>query len=98
MPPTRTFLKSPLTERQTEILHLVSLGYGEKQIAGRLHVHVGTVKSHLAKVYQKLGAVDSAHAVLIACFAGILGPTAVDAKYIASFHGTRAHGSERVYI
>lgn len=91
-------LRCPLTDRQIQILHLVSLGLGEEQIARRLCIHKGTVKSHLAKVYQKLGAVDSAHAVLVACFAGILGPTAMDAQFVREFHASRRNGSERFYL
>jgi len=43
-----------LTEREREILGLMSKGYAEKEIADKMHVSVNTVKSHRKHIYQKL--------------------------------------------
>jgi DNA-binding NarL/FixJ family response regulator len=43
-----------LTPRETDILHLVAEGLGNKQIARRLDVAVTTVRTHLRSVYDKL--------------------------------------------
>ncbi|MFG2101051.1 response regulator [Micromonospora echinaurantiaca] len=47
-----------LTRRETEVLALVADGLSNQAIGRRLHLTEGTVKSHLARIYTKLG-VDS---------------------------------------
>ena len=47
-----------LTKREAEVLGLVAEGLSNQRIAQRLHLTEGTVKSHLARIYTKLG-VDS---------------------------------------
>lgn len=44
-----------LTDRQTEILHLVSQGYANKNIADMLNLSENTVKVHLREAYRTLG-------------------------------------------
>ncbi|MGW5673004.1 response regulator [Micromonospora sp. NPDC003776] len=61
-------LRSPattLTRRETEVLVLVAEGLSNRAIGRRLHLTEGTVKSHLARVYTKLG-VDSRTAAVAA--------------------------------
>lgn len=55
-----------VTEREVQVLQLLSEGLGNKQIAGRLFVSEATVKSHLAHVYAKLGVDTRAGAVAAA--------------------------------
>ncbi|MFY9823304.1 MAG: response regulator transcription factor [Thermoanaerobaculia bacterium] len=43
-----------LTRRETDIVRLVGVGLGNKEIANRLGVAVTTVRSHLNNVYDKL--------------------------------------------
>jgi DNA-binding NarL/FixJ family response regulator len=45
-----------LTPREVEIVHLVGKALGNKEIADALGVTVATVRTHLNKVYEKLGA------------------------------------------
>ncbi|WP_054812546.1 response regulator [Nocardia arizonensis] len=52
-----------LTRRETEVLSLVAEGLSNQAIGRRLHLTEGTVKSHLARVYTKLG-VDSRTAAI----------------------------------
>lgn len=47
-------LFEPLTEREWEVLQLLSQGYSNKQIADRLFVAVTTVKTHIGNIYAKL--------------------------------------------
>ncbi|MBH5333314.1 response regulator transcription factor [Streptomyces pactum] len=47
-----------LTRRETEVLALVADGLSNQAIGDRLHLTEGTIKSHLARIYAKLG-VDS---------------------------------------
>jgi DNA-binding NarL/FixJ family response regulator len=43
-----------LTDRESEILNLLSQGYMNKEIASRLFVGVPTVRTHLSHIYEKL--------------------------------------------
>ena len=44
-----------LTDRETEVLHLLAAGLSNREIAGRLVLSVGTVKTHTHNLYGKLG-------------------------------------------
>lgn len=54
----------PLTERETEILRLMSGGYSNKEIANALNVAEGTVKNHVSNILSKMGVRDRTRAVL----------------------------------
>jgi len=43
-----------LTPRQTDLLHLVAAGHTNTQIARRLGISEGTVRTHLENIYEKL--------------------------------------------
>jgi DNA-binding NarL/FixJ family response regulator len=45
-----------LTVREAEIVELIDEGLSNKEIAGRLHIEVPTVKSHVHSILEKLGA------------------------------------------
>jgi DNA-binding NarL/FixJ family response regulator len=62
----------PLTERETEILRLLSGGYSNKEIANSLGVAEGTVKNHVSNILSKLGVRDRTRAVLKAFELGIV--------------------------
>lgn len=47
---------APLTERQHEVLEMLSMGLSNKTIASRLSLSVGTVKLHVAAVLHGLQA------------------------------------------
>jgi DNA-binding NarL/FixJ family response regulator len=44
-----------LTAREAEIVALIDEGLSNKEIAGRLHIEVPTVKSHVHSILEKLG-------------------------------------------
>ncbi len=54
----------PLTERQHEVLELLSMGLSNKTIASRLSLSVGTVKLHVAAVLRGLQARNRLELVL----------------------------------
>jgi DNA-binding CsgD family transcriptional regulator len=54
----------PLTERQVEVLEMLSLGLPNKIIASRLSLSVGTVKLHVAAVLRALHAKNRVDVVL----------------------------------
>ncbi len=61
-----------LTEREIDVLKLIAVGNGNKQIADRLSVTEATVKSRVTNILSKLGANDRAHAVTIGLQRGII--------------------------
>ena len=63
---------SPLTPRETEILGLISEGTANGEIAARLFVSLGTVKTHIAEIMFKLAASDRANATAIALRSGYI--------------------------
>ena len=53
-----------LTPREREILQLVGQGLANKQIARRLDITERTVKSHMTRVFQRIGVTDRVQAAL----------------------------------
>lgn len=62
----------PLSERELEVLHLLSQGRTNQEIAGQLVVARGTVKAHTASIYRKLDVANRTEAVARARQLGIL--------------------------
>lgn len=67
-----SFAGEPLTTREEEVLRLVVQGMGNKSIARRLEIAVGTVKSHLKGVFDKLGVDSRTQAICAAERRGLL--------------------------
>lgn len=61
-----------LTERETQVLRLAAAGRSNKQIAAALGIGESTVKTHLLKVFDKLGVADRTRAVTLAMERGLL--------------------------
>lgn len=61
-----------LTERELEILRLTADGLSAPGIGEQLHLSQTTVKTHLQRVYEKLGVSDRAAAVATAMRQGLL--------------------------
>lgn len=57
---------NPLSEREREILQLVSQGKSNKQIALDLFISVNTVKVHVSNIYEKIGVASRTEATLYA--------------------------------
>lgn len=51
-----------LTQREGEVLELCAAGFTNREIADRLYLNVETVKSHLKRVYQRIGLRNRAEA------------------------------------
>ena len=62
----------PLTDRELEVLRLMTGGYSNREIARALRVAEGTVKNHVSSILSKLGVRDRTRAVLQAARAGYL--------------------------
>ncbi len=54
----------PLTQRETEVLRLLSGGYSNREIAAAMFLAEGTIKNHVSAVLLKLGVRDRTRAVL----------------------------------
>jgi DNA-binding NarL/FixJ family response regulator len=61
----------PLTERETEVVTLMSQGLSNREISARLFVTEATVKTHVNNVFTKLDVNDRASAVAWAFRAGL---------------------------
>jgi DNA-binding NarL/FixJ family response regulator len=55
--------RGPLTERESEVLGLLSKGLANKQIAVSLGISEHTVKFHVSSIYQKLNVTNRTEAV-----------------------------------
>jgi NarL family two-component system response regulator LiaR len=64
--------QTPLSKREREILQKVADGATTKQVASELGISPHTVKTHLERIFEKLGANDRAQAVAIAIRTGIV--------------------------
>jgi DNA-binding NarL/FixJ family response regulator len=64
--------RESLTQREREVLRLISLAQSNKQIASELGITEGTVKRHAYSLFQKLGATSRVDAVRRASNAGLL--------------------------
>lgn len=64
--------ESPLSRREVEILQKVAYGATTKEVASQLGISPHTVKTHLERIFEKLGANDRAQAVAIAIRQGLV--------------------------
>ena len=63
---------TPLSRRESEILQMVAYGATTKEVAHKLGISPHTVKTHLERIFEKLGANDRAQAVAIALRKGLV--------------------------
>lgn len=63
----------PLTERELEVLQLIVEGYSNAAIADKLYITVGTVKTHVRNILNKLCADDRTQAAVRALRSGLVG-------------------------
>ncbi|WP_314244907.1 response regulator transcription factor [Streptomyces sp. DSM 40907] len=63
-----------ITEREREVLTLVGRGRSNGEIAGELFISAATAKSHVSRLFTKLGARDRVQLVIIAYEMGLVAP------------------------
>ena len=63
-----------LTPREREVLQLMATGLSNTEIAGAAFVSENTVKTHVARIFDKLQLRDRAQAVIAAYEAGLVTP------------------------
>ncbi|WP_424626690.1 LuxR C-terminal-related transcriptional regulator [Achromobacter marplatensis] len=59
-------LENPLTRREKEVLERIESGLSNKEIARALYVSESTVKSHVNRLYRKLGVKSRTQALAVA--------------------------------
>ncbi len=62
----------PLTERELNVLELIVGGYSNNKIAEKLHIGLGTVKTHVRNILDKLSVSDRTEAAVRALRAGLV--------------------------
>jgi DNA-binding NarL/FixJ family response regulator len=60
-----------LTERELDVLALVGAGLTNAEIAGRLHLSMSSVKTHVSNVFAKTASRDRVQAAILAIRAGL---------------------------
>jgi DNA-binding NarL/FixJ family response regulator len=60
-----------LTERQREVLRLVTLGHSNRKIAEELMISPATVENHLHTIFGKLGVRSRTEAAVVAVLSGL---------------------------
>jgi DNA-binding NarL/FixJ family response regulator len=61
-----------LTQREAEVLGLLARGFSVSAIARQIFVSESTAKTHISKIYEKLGAANRADAIMKAVKSGLL--------------------------
>jgi two-component system NarL family response regulator len=64
--------EEPLTAREVSILSALAHGWENKRIASGLGISTETVKSHLARIFEKIGARNRTEAIHIALRRGLV--------------------------
>ena len=72
--PSRAGELAALTDREREVLTLVARGLSNREISSRLFVAETTVKTHVGRIFTKLGARDRVQAVIAAYDWGLVRP------------------------
>ena len=70
-PNAKTRERSPLSQREREIVSLVAQGYKNREMAEKMYISEQTVKNHLHNIFDKLGVSDRLELALYAIHKGL---------------------------
>lgn len=65
---------SALTDREVEVLRLIGRGLSNTEVSRALFIEETTVKTHITRIFRKLGLRDRAQAVVLAYETGLVTP------------------------
>jgi DNA-binding CsgD family transcriptional regulator len=82
----------PLSAREQQVVGLLADGHDRAAIAARIFVAESTMKKHLYRIYQKLGARNGPHAVHIAHRLGYLAADPAVAEDLKTVRAAREMG------
>jgi len=68
----KDFMPESISSREREVLLLAARGYSSKEVASQLYISERTVQTHLASIYDKLGAKNKTESLLLALKYGIV--------------------------
>jgi DNA-binding NarL/FixJ family response regulator len=71
VPGSKTRERSPLSQREREIVQLVAQGFKNKEMAEKMFISEQTVKNHLHNIFDKLGVSDRLELALYAIHKGL---------------------------
>jgi DNA-binding NarL/FixJ family response regulator len=69
---TRPAALQDISERELDVLRLIARGRSNQEIAAELFIGEATVKTHIGRIFAKLGLRDRAQAVVAAYEAGLV--------------------------
>jgi DNA-binding NarL/FixJ family response regulator len=78
-------ITTPLTQRETQILNYVAIGYTNKRISRILEISEQTIKNHVSAILRKLDANCRAHAVVLAMRNGWLSAERIHEDRVAVY-------------
>lgn len=62
-----------LTAREIDVLHCLTRGLTNAEIASELHLSAGTVRNYLSVIFAKLGVTDRTQAAIVVLRRGLIG-------------------------
>lgn len=68
----KEFLPEAISAREREVLLLAARGFSSKEVAGQLYISERTVQTHLASIYDKLGARNKTESLLLGLKYGVV--------------------------
>lgn len=75
-----------LTEREKNVLNLLSQGLTNKEISNELHISVHTTKAHLESIYEKLNVNNRLQAVVRGAFLDLIEMKDITCVTSKTFH------------
>jgi len=81
-----------MTDREREVLTMLARGLRNDEIAAGLHLGEPTVRTHVGRIYAKLGAHDRAQAVVFAYEGGLVRPGHVSGRSAGGEAERSVHG------
>lgn len=68
----KDFMPEAISAREREVLLLAARGFSSKEVAGQLFISERTVQTHLASIYDKLGARNKTESLLLGLKYGVV--------------------------